>query len=161
MTSIPFRMFPCAGCEPFSNAPSCRPGCHSILWELGAQHLFYARYAWNLSGILWEPLCLGHAKAKTPRLRAKLSRRRTGWAAGSKLRRIAGCVASRGGWHLSGSHCSNDYHFSRLHLSSSAVAASSWYSYRWCHFESEKNLKTHGAGWRYHDTCFLYSDNVA
>ena len=49
-----------------------------------------------LSGILWEPLCLGHAKAKTPQRRAK-SRRRTGWAAGSKLRRIAGCVASRGG----------------------------------------------------------------
>ncbi|CAL1148709.1 unnamed protein product, partial [Cladocopium goreaui] len=31
-----------------------------------------------LSGILWEPLCLGHAKAKTPQMRAKLSRRRTG-----------------------------------------------------------------------------------
>ena len=60
-----------------------------------------------LSGILWEPLCLGHAKAKTPQRRAK-SRRRTGWAAGSKLRRIAGCVASRGGWRLSGSRCSND-----------------------------------------------------
>ena len=45
-----------------------------------------------LSGILLEPLCLGHAKAKTPQMRAKLSRRRTGWAAGSKLRRIAGCI---------------------------------------------------------------------
>ncbi|CAL1137292.1 unnamed protein product [Cladocopium goreaui] len=31
-----------------------------------------------LSGILLEPLCLGHAKAKTPQMRAKLSRRRTG-----------------------------------------------------------------------------------
>ena len=47
----------------------------------------------------------------------------------------AGCVASRGGWRLSGSQCSKDYHFSRLHLSSSAVAVSSWYSS--CHFESE------------------------
>ena len=37
-----------------------------------------------LSGILWEPLCLGHAKAKTPQRMANLSRRRTGWAAGSK-----------------------------------------------------------------------------
>ena len=92
-----------------------------------------------LSGILLEPPCLGHAKAKTPQMRAKLSRRRTGWAAGSKLRRIAGCVASRGGWRLSGSQCSNDYHFSRLHLSSSAVAASSWYSS--CQIESEKTWK--------------------
>jgi len=49
-----------------------------------------------LSGILWEPLCLGHAKAKTPQLRANLSRR-TGWAVGSKLRRIPGWVVSRGG----------------------------------------------------------------
>ena len=94
-----------------------------------------------LLGILWEPFCLGHAKAKTSQLRAKLSRRRTGWAAGSKLRRIAGCVASRGGWRLSGSQCSNDYHFYRLHLSSSAVAASSRYSYSSCHFESENSWK--------------------
>ena len=112
-----------------------------------------------LSGILLEPLCLGHAKAKTPQMRAKLSRRRTGWAAGSKLRWIAGCVASRGGWRLSGSQCSNDYHFSRLHLSSSAVAASSWCSS--CQIESEKNMKTHGVPWRYHDTCLLYPDNMA
>ena len=115
-----------------------------------------------LSGILWEPLCLGHAKAKTPRLRAKLSRRRTGWAAGSKLRRIAGCVASRGGWRLSRSQCSNDYHFSCLHLSSSAVAASSWY--RSCNFESKISLKRHMTvrmHVRYHDTCFWYPDNMA
>ena len=54
-----------------------------------------------LSGILWEPLCLGHAKAKTPRLRANLSRR-TGLAVGSKLRRIPGWVVSRGGWRCPG-----------------------------------------------------------
>ena len=113
-----------------------------------------------LSRILWEPLCLGHAKAKTPQLRANQSRRRTGWAAGSKLRRIAGCVASRGGWRLSGSQCSNDYHFSRL-LSSSVVAASSWYSYSSCHFESEISFKPQAVHWRYHDACFLYPDNMA
>ena len=45
--------------------------------------------------------CLGHAKAKTPQLRANLSRR-TGWAAGSTLRRIPGWVVSRGGWRCPG-----------------------------------------------------------
>ena len=152
MTSIPFWIFPCAGCEPSSNAPSCRPGRRSILWELGAQHLFYARCAWNpLRNPLGATLpwsCQGQDTTDE------------GKAVEKKNRLGSGLKVEANSWMcLSGSQCSNDYHFSRLHLSSSAVAASSWYSS--CQIESEKNMKTHGVPWRYHDTCLLYPDNMA